>query len=288
MQRPFAFHAVAAAILFGMSASAFAHISYSGRDFGSLVDGSNVTISTQSVTSNYGWADASDLSLVFNSTLASTPRVDEASFISGTGTDDLYLGDSHKGRAFRLHLGDTLSVTFTESARNNSGLMPALSVYKGLAALSPFPAGQTSADHDFAVASEAWRTTYAQAHAGASYDYLATQGSWNALGNWCLGGDGDAAGVSSALSCFQYVGSAASTVLGGTASATLTLGPGDYTVFVGGNNLAGKGVADSVKSYALTLGVSAAVAPVPEPQTWLLMCGGLALLALRRRSSTAL
>lgn len=264
------------------SLNASAHLSYSGRNFGTLVAGSNVTIATQSVTSNYGWADASDAALSFNSALATTPRLDESSFISGVGTDDLYLGDSHKGRAFRLHLDSALTLTFAESARNNSGLMPALSVYKGLAAVSPFPAGQTSADHDFNVASQAWRSSYAQSQLGSGYGYLATQGSWNAKGDWCLGGDGDAAGVSAALSCFQYVGSAASTLANGTASTTLTLGPGDYTVFVGGNNIAAKSVADAGKAYALTLSVSA-VAAVPEPQTWLLMLAGVPLLAWGRR-----
>ncbi|HEX5355592.1 MAG TPA: hypothetical protein VFW93_05220, partial [Aquabacterium sp.] len=101
-----------------LSLPAQAHISYTGRDFGTVIDGSNVSIATQKVTSNYGWADASDDSLVFNSTLATTPRLDEAAFVSGTGTDDLYLGDSHKGRAFKLHLDSTLNVTFTASALN--------------------------------------------------------------------------------------------------------------------------------------------------------------------------
>ncbi|RTL18227.1 MAG: PEP-CTERM sorting domain-containing protein [Burkholderiales bacterium] len=279
--------AVALSTLLAASASSLAHISYSGRDFGTLANGSFASIATQSVTSNYGWADASDLNLVFNSALATTPRTDEAAFVSGTGTDDLYLGDSHKGKAFRFHLDNAMTVTITESARNSSGLTPAFSVYQGLAALSPFKAPQTSADHDFAVASEAWRSSFAQATAGAGYNYLATNGSWNALGNWSVGGDGDPAGTASALSNFIYRGSAASNTANGTVSGTFTLGAGDYTVFVGGNNLAGKSLADSTKAYALTLGVSA-VSAVPEPQTWLLMAAGAGLLALRRRRDSAL
>jgi len=273
--------AIALTLLAATSAS-FAHISYSGRSFGTVVDGSNLSIATQTVTSNYGWADASDTALVFNTALAATPRVDEAAFVSGTGTDDLYLGDSHKGKAFRLHLDTTLTVTFTASARNASGLTPAFSVYQGLASAA---AGlQTSADHDFAVASQAWRSSFAQGVAGASASYLATNGSWNALGNWAIGGDGDLAGELSALDYFSYVGSKASTVANGTASASFTLGAGDYTVFVGGNNLAGKSVTDSAKTYALTLVVSAVTA-VPEPQAALLMLLGLPLLAWRRRNN---
>ncbi|MDO9237675.1 MAG: PEP-CTERM sorting domain-containing protein [Aquabacterium sp.] len=265
-----------------LSLPAQAHISYSGRDFGTLVDGSNVSIATQKVTSNYGWADASDASLVFNSVLASTPRLDEAAFVSGTGTDDLYLGDSHKGRAFKLHLDSALNVTLTASALNNSGLTPAFSVYQGLAATSPFTAPQTSADHDYAPASQAWRTTFAQGVAGASYDYLATNGSWNAKGNWAVGGDGEPAGDTSALSYFQFVGFGATTVANGTATATLTLGPGDYTVFLGGNNIAGKSLADSTATYAFTLGVTAAAVPEPTSAA-LTLTGLLGLIAARRR-----
>lgn len=267
------------------ASSSFAHIGYTGRNFGTLNAGDKLSIANQTVTSNYGWADASDEALVFNASLASTPRADAASFISGVGSDDLYLGDSHKGKPFRLHLDSSLSVAFTASARDASGLTPGLSVYKGLAAVAPLPAGQTSADHDFAAASAAWRSSFAQSQVGVGYSHLATQGSWAAKGDWCVGGDGDSAGVAAALSCFEYVDSAASTSANGAVSTTLTLGPGDYTIYVGGNSLADKSTADSVKRYALTLDV--AVAAVPEPQSWLLMLAGTLALALRRRFSPA-
>lgn len=270
--KPLAAQAVAA-LAIALSLPVQAHIGYSGRDFGTLVDGSHVSNAAQTVTSNYGWADASDLSLVFNSALATSPRTDEAAFVSGSGTDDLYLGDSHKGRAFKLHLDSTLSVTFTAASLNNSGLAAAFSVYQGLAAASPFTAPQTSADHDYAAASQAWRSAYAQSKAGAGLDHLATHGSWNALGNWSVGGDGDPAGVASALDHFLYEGAAFSTLANGTASTTLILGPGDYTVFVGGNDIAGKSLADSARKYAFTLGVS--VAAVPEPDGVALTLAGL-------------
>ena len=275
-----------AASLLTLSLPAQAHLSYSGRDFGTLVEGSNVSIATQKVTSNYGWADASDESLVFNKLLAATPRTDEAAFVSGTGTDDLYLGDSHKGKAFKLHLDSTLNVSISASALNNSGLTPAFSVYQGLAVTSPFTAPQTSADHDYSAASQAWRTSFAQGAAGSSFDYLATNGSWNAKGDWALGGDGDPAGEAGALDHFQFVGYGATTVANGTASTTLTLGPGDYTVFLGGNHIAGKSLADSSTTYAFTLGVSATA--VPEPTSMVMALTGLAgLLAVRRQRARA-
>ena len=59
--------------------SASAHVSYTGRNFGTVVpDASPVVITGQAVTSNFGWADGLD-----------------ADF-----------GDSHKVRAFRFNLAD--------------------------------------------------------------------------------------------------------------------------------------------------------------------------------------
>jgi len=272
----------AALVALGSCTHAAAHLGYgTARDFGTLLSGSNVSIATQTVTSNYGWADASDLSLAFNTTAATTPRVDEATYISGNGSDDLLLGDSHKGKAFRLHIDSVLSVTFSASARADSGLTPAFSVYRGLAALSPFTAPQTSADHDYNPASQAWRSAYAAGTAGAGYDHLATNGSWNALGNWAMGGDGDPANVTGVLSQFTYAGSAFSTVANGAATTTLLLGPGDYTVMVGGNNIGSKNLTDSTKAYAFTLGVSA-VSSVPEPSSMALLLSSLAMAGVAR------
>lgn len=269
---------------------AHAHISYSGRDFGTI-GSSSVTISNQTVSSNFGWADASDLSLAFDANYAAWHTVDSASYTAASftdGVDNLYYGDSHKGKAFRFHLDTTQTLTISATSNASAtvasvgGLAPGFSVYQGLAAIAPFTAPQTSADHDFAAASQAWRTSAVQADAGnGSYDYLATQGSWNALGNWYLGGDGEPSGNLSVLSFFQYVGSAATAVHDGTASGTFTLGPGDYTIFVGGDDILAKSQADSIKAY----GVSLTVAAVPEPETYGMLLVGLGLVgaAVRRR-----
>jgi len=281
---------VAGALAILAAAPASAHISYSGRDFGSITGSSNVTISNQTVTGNFGWADASDQSLVFDSNYASWHTVDSASYSSSSftdGVDNLYFGDSHKGKAFRFHLDTTQTLSITEtSTAVKPGLAPGFSVYQGLAAVSPFPGGQTSADHDFSIASQAWRTSQVQSVTGnSSLDYLATQGSWNALGNWYIGGDGDPSGNLSQLSFFQYVGSAATTVHNGTASGTFTLGPGDYTIFVGGDDIVAKSATDAATLY----GVSLNVAAVPEPETYAMLMAGLGLLGVvaRRKKQAA-
>jgi len=180
---------MAALGLLAAAGASHAHISYSGRDFGTVAVGSSVTIANQTVSGNFGWADASDQSLVFDTHYATWHTVDSASYTSASftdGVDNLYYGDSHKGRAFRFHLDATETVTIsatsnpTATVASVGGLAPGFSVYQGLAALSPFPPSQTSlpssADHDFSAASQVWRTSQVQAVTGnASYGYLATQ-----------------------------------------------------------------------------------------------------------------
>lgn len=220
-----------------------AHVSYSGRDFGSysgLSLGSK-TITNQAVTGNYGWADAADG----------------------------ILGDSHRGRAFRLHLDNaalvSLTVSANPSATTNSlgGLIPAFSIYSGLAALAPLPPSQTtnaaSPDHDVGVASEAWRTWWVQQNVDpTATDPGSTDGSWNALGDWKIGGDGDLPGDFTQLSSFIYKGSAADTNHAGTVTGSFVLPPGDYTIFIGGNDIANKtaGTAHSPHGISATLSVT--------------------------------
>lgn len=249
--------------LLGLTHSAWAHVSYSGRNFGTfsgLADASN-TISNQAVTGNYGWADAA----------------------SGN------LGDSHHARAFRFTLSNDAWVSFsvaanpTATTQSVGGLLPGFSIYAGLAAVAPFTAPQTSADYDFNAASEAWRTSWAQAHLGAGTDFNNTDGSWNALGDWKMGGDGDPAGIDSALSSFVYVGSASSVT--NTASGRFLLHAGNYSIFVGGNDLSNLLSADAGKAYGMTATLT--VSAVPEPENMALLMAGLSMLGwqVRRRQN---
>ena len=245
-----------------------AHIGYTGRNFGAFtgVESQSVTINNQAITGNFGWADAA----------------------SGD------LGDSHKARAFRFTLDNASLVTLTFSANATAtatsvgGLLPGFSIYNGLAAIAPFAPTQTSlpssADHDGSEASLAWRTAWAQENLGISYDYNATGGSWNAVGDWKIGGDGDLPGDFAQLSAFSYAGSSFDADRDGLVSFTTVLGPGNYTVLVGGIDLDSKGGATAALAFGVTGTLS--VQAVPEPGTWALMGVGIAgLWTLRRRTS---
>lgn len=255
------FHALTlSAALLAIAPSAMAHIGYTGRNFGSFtgLDVASLSITNQAVTGNFGWVDAADASL----------------------------GDSHKGRAFRFTLtGDawvslTVQANPTATATSIGGLLPGVSVYAGLAGIAPFPPTQTAlpsgADHDGSDASLAWRTAYAQVHLGANLDWNATDGSWNATGDWRIGGDGDLPGDFAQLSAFQYRLSASDDDRDGLVRLHGALAPGNYTVFIGGVDMANKTSVDAGKAYGMS--VTLHVSPVPEPSTWAL--AGLGALAL--------
>ena len=254
-------HALAlSAALSAIAPSAMAHIGYTGRNFGSFtgLNAASLSITNQAVTGNYGWIDAADASL----------------------------GDSHRGRAFRFTLTGDAWVSLTVQANPRAtatsigGLLPGVSVYAGLAGIAPFPPTQTalasSADHDGSDASLAWRTAYAHANLGANLDWNATDGSWNATGNWQIGGDGDLPGDFTQLSSFQYRLSASDDDRDGLVQLHGALAPGDYTVFIGGVDRANKTSVDAGKAYGMSVTLN--VSPVPEPSTWAL--GGLGALAL--------
>ena len=253
---------------------ALAHVGYSGRDFGTLMynsdgSGKNVTIATQTISSGFGWADATD-------------------------TD---WGDSHRGRFFRFTLSGTGDVQITAQRNSNptaSGIvgtfLPAFSLFSGLGQLAPEQGGHDSAE--FSIANRQG----------------GTEGSLRALGNWSIGNDptyntaGDpTSGILYAprLAYFNYIGNAADgtsanygTVAGifgdGTADGYLTatftgLAAGDYSLWVGGANY-GLQTVETGPSTFPTYGVTVTAALVPEPSIGFLLLGGATLLTLIRRS----
>jgi hypothetical protein len=132
--------------------------------------------------------------------------------------------------------------------------------------VAPFPPSQTtnapSADHDGNAASVAWRIWWVQQNLDTNATTEApTDGSWNALGDWKIGGDGDLPGDFSQLSSFTYKGSAVSTTSGGSVSGSFALTAGDYTIIVGGNDIANKTSGTALSGY----GISAVLSVSPEP-----------------------
>jgi hypothetical protein len=266
-----------ATLFLGALSTASAHISYTGRDFGTYsgTDLSN-TITNQRVTSDYGWADATDADL----------------------------GDSHKTRAFKFSLTTNAWVTLsfqglahTAGTNNYTALaLPAFSLYSGLAA---------SGTHDGSSISIAWRD--------ATYGTNATKGSLNALGDWKIGSD---AGTTFAdLSSFTYIGNAAdgSSANYGTPASSLRLAngsnvpngaingdgnangvvsgsfyltAGDYSVFAGGANYSG---VNTNTRY----GIQGTFTAVPEPSTWALLAvslvmGGLVIRTKRKKEEQSI
>lgn len=261
-------------LLIGISASASAHVSYTGRNFGAYSGADlNNTITNQNVTSDYGWADATDADL----------------------------GDTHKTRAFKFSLTTNAWVTLTFSGFAYTGVatnystsivttnnytplaLPAFSVFSGLAAAST---------HDASAISVDWRNF--------NYGTGATEGSLNALGDWKIGVDGQT--NFSQLSSLTYIGNAADGTSAnyGTQAASLTLadgtvvpngtingdgnadgvvtssfylGAGDYSVFVGGANYSGT-------ATNTPYGIQGTFTAVPEPSTWALFGFGAFLLTV--------
>lgn len=269
--------ALQAALFAGAISTASAHISYTGRNFGSFIgDGSDsqVTLGSNAVTGNYGWA-------------------------SGT---DANQGDTHKLRAYTFTLQNSAFVTltfqgYTYGSVSNALANPGFSLYSGLAHVAP-----AALDHDASAIS----TAYNDAILGAgNWD-----GSFNALGNWKIGSD--AGSTYADLSSFTYIGNAAdgtSSIYGsspatfgysldasgnvisspndsihgdgvadGIVSGTWTLGAGSYSVFVGNDQYFGTNNAGANTTATYGVQGSISVAAVPEPSTWALFGLSLAVL----------
>ena len=263
---------LACAVLGISGTQTLAHVGYSGRDFGTLMynsdgSGKTVTIATQTISSGFGWADATD-------------------------TD---WGDSHRGKFFRFTLSGSGDVQIT-AQRNLLGtgttgtLLPAFSLYSGLGQLSPEQGGHDSAD--FSIDNRQVGTEGS----------LRALGNWSIGNDPTYNTVGDpTSGILYAprLAYFTYIGNAADgnsanygTAAGifgdGTADGYLTatftgLAAGDYSLWVGGANY-GLQTVETGPSTFPTYGVTVTAALVPEPSVGPLLIGGATLLTLLRRS----
>ena len=247
-----------------LASSASAHIGYTGRDFGTLSFTAS-SITNQTVSSAYGWADATDADW----------------------------GDSHRGRFFRFKVADGASSVQITVQRNGAGtgtagtFLPALSLFSGLAQLAP-----EAAAHDASALSVASRP-------------VGTEGSFRALTDWSIGNDDTynvaadpTSGIKHAarLAYFSYVGhladgtsanfGLASGIVGdGVADGVVTavfsgLAAGDYSLFVGGATYDAQ-LVETGPSYP-TYGINVTVGLVPAPGAAAMLA--LAGLAGRRRS----
>jgi hypothetical protein len=246
---------------------ALAHIGYSNRDFGTLMynsdgSGKTITIATQTISSGFGWADATD-------------------------TD---WGDSHRGRFFRFTLSGSGDVQITAQRNDLLGtFLPAFSLYSGLGQLSPEQGGHDSAT--FSIDNRPFGTEGS----------LRALDNWS-IGNdptYNTAGD-PTSGILYAprLAYFTYIGNAADgtsanygSAVGifgdgnadGYLTATFTgLAAGNYSLWVGGANYGLQSVETGPSTFP-TYGVTVSAALVPEPSTGSLILSGTALLTLLRR-----
>lgn len=249
--------------------SAFAHLTYTGRDFGTLSPG-NETVSTTkagTISSTFGWAYSTDYDL----------------------------GDSHRNRAFRFTLANPGQVNIAVQATGSGNpLLPAFSIYSGLAHLAP-----DALDHDGSPITVAYLT-------GLFGAPNVAQGAFNALGDWTIGNEdvyntpGDplsGVAVAASLKSFIYQGNAADGTSSNFGSATgingdgnadgfvsgsFYLPAGDYTLMVGGARMYSGGLpAGPYTSY----GANVTLSVIPEPSACLVTAlSGMGLLLRRRRA----
>lgn len=236
-------------------APAWSHVSYTGRDFGSFtgLTHNSVTIANQAISGNFGWADATDADW----------------------------GDSHKARWFKFTLENEAVVTITTVAKANAtstsvgGLVPAFSLYRGLAPITVDTEGASSLSYDTSASSMAWRATLP----------FAVEGVWNALGDFRIGND---AGVLGDLTHVGHSADGAGALGDGSAdgltSATFRLAAGTYSIVIGGNVYGAQnaGVPGNTGNFGLSATLS--VSAVPEPSSaGLALTGALALGWTARR-----
>jgi hypothetical protein len=250
--------ALAALLVILTGEYAFAHIGYSGRDYGIYIGGQSYqtgSIAITNISSNFGWAAATD-----------------ANF-----------GDSHRTRAFRFNLTNPATVILT--IQGGTGLLPGVSLYGGLGHLSPI-----QGSHDSAQSSQNYlKDLLGPTKVGA----LNALDDW-AIGNdpsYVVQTDPLSGVVHEAsLRYFDYIGNVADGtsanfgvapgIVGdgladGFVTGTFDLAAGDYSFFVGGADLAAESPGPTWTSYGATVSLTV----IPE-------LSGVALLGLAGASFT--
>lgn len=237
------------------SQTAFAHVSYTGRDLGTFdaLSNQSSTINNQT-TRSFGWADAAD-------------------------TD---WGDSHQVKWFTFSLTNDAVVTISASAFSGAtatslgGLLPGFSLYEGLA---------PRAAHDGTAVTLAYRNAL-------GFD---TEGALNTFGDFEIGNDAGEinkltfigyAVDGNADNFGDLPGVIGDGIADGVVSSSFALAAGTYTLIVGGADYASQNDPLSL-AYNYGLSTTISVAAVPEPGSYAMLALGLAVtgFAARRRAS---
>ena len=295
-----------AATLFAGLFNASAHLSVGGDRTLGTIDNTTVTNNARTVSSSFGWADA---------------------------TDDNF-GDSHRLTAFKFTLGSTQNVTITVSRRNATGqtgandtLLPAFSLYTlngtFVSSTHDTSAGSTSyltglygtgATAETFIDSNSntfWDTgeSFTDANGNGVWDGAGAggsgkEGAFRALNNWRIYQDnGDP--NTTLFNDFTYVANAADGnatnygsasgingdgIADGSVTATFNnLTAGDYYFLAGGADYLSQntdqltsGPSATFKSY----GIGVTVGAVPEPSTYVLFAVGAIGIGIIRRLQT--
>lgn len=237
------------------SQSAFAHVSYTGRDLGTFDALSNQTSTINNQTTrSFGWADAADADW----------------------------GDSHQVKWFTFSLTNDAVVTISASAFSGAtatslgGLLPGFSLYEGLA---------PRAAHDGTTVSLAYRNSL-------GFD---TEGAINTFGDFEIGNDAGEinkltfigyAVDGNADNFGDLPGVIGDGIADGFVSSSFNLSAGTYTLIVGGADYASQNDPLAL-AYNYGLSTTISVAAVPEPSSYAMLALGLAVtgFATRRRAS---